>query len=168
MSFSLHIFSLKFAKKFGKIFSRKSLQCFWQNNFAKSKIRGKYVRKRYSKTCRLPKSREKVRERGCDCARFSFTPATVYNGFARLFMRSYNDSYVRHTAWNWNSGNWSRANNCCVLIGRRPSGKVVWKRNLGAIFVGDVLYLSAWVERFRPSVGIFSKSPSRLLHGNIN
>lgn len=44
-----------------------------------------------------------------------------YNGSARLFIRSHNGSYVRRAVWNWNSGNWSRANNCCVLIGRRSS-----------------------------------------------
>lgn len=53
--------------------------------------------------------------------RVSHSRLQRYNGSARLFIQSHNGSYVRRAVWNWNSGNWSRANNCCVLIGRRSS-----------------------------------------------
>lgn len=169
MSFStFYIFNLRFAKKFGEIFSKKSLQRFWQNNItciAKSKIRGRM----YPKIC-LHKNREKRRGGGEVIARVSHSRLQRYNGSARLFMRSHNGSYVRHTVWNWNSGNWSRANNCCVLIGRRPSGKVAWNRNQQSL--SETFFIYPRESNALPTSSLqeffLNRRRWRLLHRKVN
>lgn len=169
MSFStFYIFNLRFAKKFGEVFSKNLCNVF-------DRIRLHVLRnRRFAGECirkyACIKIGKKEGERGEVIARVSHSRLQRYNGSARLFMRSHNGSYVRHTVWNWNSGNWSRANNCCVLIGRRPSGKVAWNRNQQSL--SETFFIYPRESNALPTSShqefFLNRRRWRLLHRNVN